>query len=118
MTCPFCERKGPQIKNHWKLIEDAYPVPKGHHLLVPIIHIESLRNLESSQWSSLSDALELTTIILTNEGMTDFNIGLNNGTNAGQTIDHVHFHFIPRILGDVEQPRGGVRGVIPSKKEY
>ena len=118
MSCPFCERQGIFINKDWKLIEDAYPVSKGHHLLIPIIHTESLRNLTGNQWTSLSDALEMTMIILTNEGMTDFNIGLNNGENAGQTINHVHFHFIPRVKGDVENPRGGIRGVIPSKKDY
>ena len=119
MSCPFCERLGIRVNNHWKLIEDAYPVSKGHHLLVPFEHTPTMRDLSSEQWASLSDAIELSLIVLTNtEDMLDFNFGLNNGNNAGQTIDHVHFHFIPRECGDVENPRGGIRGVIPWKKEY
>jgi diadenosine tetraphosphate (Ap4A) HIT family hydrolase len=117
MTCPFCDRKGLAINDHWKLIEDLYPVSQGHHLLVPTSHVNSLRELNYS-WESLGDALELAITVLTNEGMTDFNVGVNNGVNAGQTIDHVHFHIIPRVVGDVDSPRGGVRGVIPSKKDY
>mgnify|MGYP006290960703 CR=1 FL=1 len=117
MSCPFCDRPGLKINNHWKLIEDNYPVSRGHHLLVPLSHVGSLRDL-NYEWETLGEALELSITVLTNEGMTDFNIGVNNGKNAGQTIDHVHFHLIPRISGDVENPRGGVRGVIPSKKDY
>lgn len=119
MSCPFCDRTGVAINDHWKLIEDAYPVSKGHHLLVPIQHVPTLRDLTALQWASLSDAIEMSLIVLTNtENMLDFNFGLNNGESAGQTINHVHFHFIPRECGDVENPRGGVRGVIPWKKEY
>ena len=117
LDCPFCERKGTILNDYWKLIEDIYPVSRGHHLVVPIKHVSSLRDLHEA-WDYLGDALELAIIMLTNEHMTDFNVGVNNGEAAGQTIDHVHFHIIPRTKGDVPNPRGGVRGVIPSKKDY
>lgn len=120
MSCPFCSRKATVINENWNLIQDAYPVSFGHHLLIPKRHVKRLEELQGIEWASLGDALEVAMYFLQNHltDFKDFNIGLNNGKEAGQTIDHVHFHLIPRKEGDVENPRGGVRGVIPSKKEY
>jgi len=119
MTCPFCEREGIYLNKKWRMVKDLYPVSKHHHLVIPSKHTKSFQDLKIDQIEELGEALDLAVFILGNDyGIEEFNIGLNNGVNAGQTIDHVHFHIIPRVAGDVDNPRGGVRGVIPSKKDY
>lgn len=97
-------------------IRDQYPVTEGHALLFPKQHRESLTEVD---WDSLTTVLEeaITTIRAetTPDGM---NVGINDGAAAGQTIPHVHWHLIPRYEGDVDDPTGGVRGVIPDRQQY
>ena len=120
--CPFCE---PTRKSIWiddqigLVLWDAYPVSKGHALVVPKEHMASLYDLpEESQaaiWQSVSKARRRLQEELQPDG---FNIGINDGVAAGQTVPHVHIHVIPRWNNDVPDPRGGVRWVIPEKARY
>ena len=112
-TCPFCEYISSgavtRLNSNWCYVADKYPVSDGHVLLLPIKHILDFSDVPDGLAECL---LELTA------GIPFFNIGLNNGVAAGQTVEHIHFHVIPRSLGDVPDPRGGVRGVIPHKRSY
>lgn len=119
-NCPFCSRSFVDINKYWKLIEDGFPVSEGHHLLIPKRHIARLEDLSFDEFQSLGDALQVSLLFLTEHlsNFKDYNVGINNGSNAGQTINHLHIHIIPRTKGDVPNPLGGVRGVIPTKKEY
>ena len=94
------------------VFEDKYPVTKGHLLFVPKVDDEFHRKAcyeEAYDWG----------VDLFQKGYCDgFNIGQNIGSSAGQTVMYPHIHLIPRTTGDVEDPRGGVRGVIPEKQKY
>lgn len=97
-------------------IQDRYPVTKGHALLFPKRHIQYL---EAADWESLTAALDRAIdAVCSNTEPDGLNVGLNDGAAAGQTIPHLHWHIIPRNEGDMENPDGGVRGVIPSKQQY
>jgi diadenosine tetraphosphate (Ap4A) HIT family hydrolase len=101
-------------------IEDKHPVTKGHILVVPLRHTpdffsmthEEKKDADSLIWM-LRDKIEKT-----DSTVSGFNIGVNCGKSAGQTIMHAHIHLIPRRDGDMKNPKGGVRGVIPGKREY
>jgi len=100
-------------------IFDKYPVSDGHVLVIPQRHCSSYFGLtadeQSACWQLLND---VAAIIRERFNPDGFNIGINIGRAAGQTVDHVHLHLIPRYEGDVEEPEGGVRGVIPWKRTY
>jgi diadenosine tetraphosphate (Ap4A) HIT family hydrolase len=98
---------------------DKFPVTEGHTLIIPKHHVESLFML------SENDAVSLTRMIREVKDIIDkkykpkgYNIGINEGRAAGRTIDHLHIHLIPRYEGDMEDPTGGVRHVIPEKGNY
>ena len=93
---------------------DAFPVTDGHCLIIPKRHIQKITELTEEEFSELYHIFKT----LEETYHTDYNIGINCGKAAGQTINHLHIHFIPRHEGDCENPRGGVRGVIPSKQQY
>lgn len=118
--CPFCKPGGVEIGTHWKLVKDAYPVTRGHHLIVPVRHVEKLTDLTKEEREELGNVMvqSFYCIKIVSSCMEGFNIGINHGKVAGQTVKHLHFHFIPRREDDVEDPRGGVRGVIPEKRVY
>lgn len=121
--CPFCgEIDRERIifeNNNWIAFLDAYPVSKGHTLLVPKIHRSSVFELPLAMKNSIPYYLGYIKDILADRFKPDgFNVGVNDGEAAGQTIPHCHIHIIPRYIGDVEDPKGGVRGVIPSKQKY
>lgn len=99
---------------------DAFPVTKMHALVIPRRHTSDFFTLTKEEIISCSDLLGETKEILTakDPSIEGFNIGLNVGSVAGQTIFHCHFHLIPRRRGDVENPRGGVRHLIPGKGFY
>ena len=103
----------------WTAIMDGFPVSEGHTLLIPNRHVETYFDLTTFEMMSLNLAIKNVKEILDNRYHPDgYNIGMNCGEAAGQTVMHCHVHIIPRYKGDVENPRGGVRGVIPNKKEY
>lgn len=121
--CPFCTRaEGREIIIENDLAYatyDKYPVSIGHALIISKRHCGNYFNLtieeQSSCWNLVNGVKEIITDRLHPDG---FNIGINIGVTSGQTIDHVHIHLIPRYQGDVSEPKGGVRGVIPRKKKY
>jgi len=99
---------------------DAYPVTELHTLIVPKRHVADHFDLFQPERNAMQALMEdqRRQIIEADASVTGFNIGINAGKDAGQTIFHCHMHLIPRRVGDVEDPRGGVRGVIPSKQKY
>ncbi len=122
-SCPFCTLPGERIvaKNELILaIRDANPVTAGHTLLIPHRHVEDQTGLSQPEINALH-ALQTQIIGQLREEDTTisgFNFGSNAGAPAGQTIFHCHIHLIPRRIGDMENPRGGVRGVIPNRQVY
>ncbi|NQV98129.1 MAG: DUF3427 domain-containing protein [Rhodospirillales bacterium] len=98
---------------------DAYPVTEGHMLILPRRHISSWSELtENEQAAILGNLVKAQKILTEKFGISDFNVGFNQGQAAGQTIPHFHLHVIPRRSGDVADPRGGIRYVIPDKANY
>lgn len=103
----------------WIAIYDNYPVSKGHVLLIPKRHCASYFDLNFIELESVSVTIGIIKKLLDKKFNPDgYNIGMNCGEAAGQTVMHCHIHIIPRYNGDCENPRGGVRGVIPSKQNY
>lgn len=100
-------------------IYDGYPVGIGHTLVVPKRHVESLFELTQNELNDICSLIvESKNVLDSKYHPNGYNIGVNEGRAAGRTVDHVHIHIIPRYVGDVEDPRGGIRGVIPDKKIY
>ena len=123
-SCIFCSKQNCKIieeKKYFFVIRDtAYPVTKHHTLIISNRHIDDYFKLNSEELSELSKILieQKEKLISLDSSITGFNIGVNIGKDAGQSIMHCHIHLIPRRKGDVEDPRGGVRGVIPEKQKY
>jgi diadenosine tetraphosphate (Ap4A) HIT family hydrolase len=100
-------------------VRDIFPVSPGHTLIIPRRHMLNIFEATSAEREALFDILRTVRRDLMDEFSPDgFNIGINEGTAAGQTVMHLHIHIVPRFRGDVDDPRGGVRGVIPSGKNY
>lgn len=124
MECPFCTKEidAKIIAECGSVfaVEDAYPVAKGHVLVLPRRHTPDFFSMTSEEWKDAEDLLrELRERALSEDAtITGFNVGMNCGISAGQTILHAHIHLIPRRDGDTPHPRGGVRGVIPDKMSY
>jgi diadenosine tetraphosphate (Ap4A) HIT family hydrolase len=101
------------------VIRDGFPISPGHTLIIPRRHIGSFFELEESERASLLALLDQAKEELEGIFQPDgFNIGINDGAAAGQTVPHLHIHLIPRYLGDRPDPRGGVRWIIPEKADY
>jgi len=96
---------------------DNYPVTRGHTLVVPRRHVTSVFSLDRDETSDLWSMVNLVVDQL-KLSCDSFNVGTNVGASAGQTIEHAHVHVIPRRDGDVSDPRGGIRWVIPEKARY
>lgn len=120
--CPFCNIAPDRIimtTARAMAITDSYPVSRGHCLIVPRKHVTSLFALGPAEQAELWALVSKVRDHLLEEFQPDaFTIGLNDGAAAGQTIGHAHVHVIPRWLGDVLDPRGGVRWIIPDKAVY
>ena len=103
----------------WIAILDGYPVSEGHTLLIPKRHCETYFDLNYLELESLGVTIGIVKRLLdTKYHPNGYNVGVYCGEAAGQTIMHCHVHIIPRYNGDCENPRGGVRGVIPNKMSY
>jgi len=120
--CIFCKISDSEIvlrSKHSLAFYDKFPVNEGHLLIISRRHIsnyfELLQKEKSDMWRLVDQASDL---LKEKFSPTGFNIGINVNKSAGQTIHHVHIHLIPRFDNDVEDPTGGVRGVIPSKQKY
>ncbi len=120
--CPFCslEPTHKWIENdHAIAVQDAYPVTDGHTLVIPRKHVASIYELTGEEQSAVwSLVAEVRNRLLTGLKPDGFNIGVNDGCAAGQTIEHAHVHVIPRRKGDVPDPRGGIRWIIDDKANY
>ena len=122
VKCPFCNPSADEIvaKNdlcyaRW----DRYPVSKGHLLVIPFRHIPDFFLMTPEERVAvLALVTECKEVIEENFSPAGYNIGFNVGVAAGQTVMHCHCHVIPRYVGDVPEPRGGVRGVVPGKSGY
>ncbi len=98
---------------------DAYPVSPGHALIVPRRHTPGWFDASEPEQSALLSLVSSAKVVIDKLHRPDgYNIGINNGAAAGQTVFHLHLHLIPRYVGDVDDPRGGVRHVIPAKANY
>jgi diadenosine tetraphosphate (Ap4A) HIT family hydrolase len=101
------------------VVRDGFPISTGHTLLIPKRHIGSFFELTADERHSLLVLLDTAKEVLDAELRPDgFNIGINDGPAAGQTVPHLHIHLIPRYQGDLADPRGGVRWIIPEKADY
>ncbi len=122
MDCPFCTLPPERIAQENELavlIRDAYPVSPGHSLVIPRRHIGSWFEASEDERTAMLALLEAAKAMIDQEHRPDgYNIGINDGPAAGQTVPHLHVHLIPRLKGDVPDPRGGVRWVIPDKAMY
>jgi ATP adenylyltransferase len=122
-NCLFCAIDPSRITATNELayaIRDGFPVTEGHTLVIPKRHVEDYFGLTQDELVACDELLRVSREQIQNQdaSVTGFNIGINAGESAGQTIFHCHLHLIPRRTGDVVDPRGGVRGVIPSKQKY
>lgn len=101
-------------------IFDKYPVTKHHSLIIPKRHVASFFNLDATEQLDCITLANQVKLQLCNmdETITGFNLGINDGADAGQTISHCHIHLIPRRKNDTIEPQGGVRNIIPGKGKY
>ncbi len=120
--CPFCYLDPTRILTsnvHALAIMDGFPISPGHALIIPKRHLGSLFEATRDERDSLFDLMEQVKIKLQDKYHPDgFNIGINDGAAAGQTVMHLHIHLIPRYAGDQPDPRGGVRWIFPDKAAY
>lgn len=121
--CPFCVPEDGQLVSEGaihRIIRDKYPVTDGHHLIVPKRHVSDWFDLTPGEQNVLMSAVsDLRDVLLSKDNsIGGFNIGVNAGVDAGQTVAHAHVHLIPRRLGDVTDPIGGIRAVIPDRQRY
>lgn len=123
VKCPFCRlaRRVEIICETATCVAfyDGYPVSPGHALIVPKRHVASYRDLTNHEKEAMNVVQEYVMKKIDERFHPDgYNVGINIGKVAGQSVFHCHMHVIPRYNGDVPNPKGGVRGVIPSKQKY
>jgi diadenosine tetraphosphate (Ap4A) HIT family hydrolase len=120
--CPFCSPVASEIVLENLLCYsryDKYPVGKGHVLVVPFRHVANFFELTEAERKAAFELVWQAQAKLDRDLHPEgYNVGVNVGPAAGQTVMHVHIHLIPRYRGDVPDPRGGVRFVIPEKAKY
>ena len=120
--CPFCTVPRERIfldDQAFTALSDGFPIVEGHTLVIPKRHVQSIFDLDAREqaklWIFVADVRGR---LKQDLNVTGFNIGINDGTAAGQTVPHAHVHIIPRRDGDVDDPRGGVRWIMPAKAKY
>ena len=121
--CLFCnvEKSGCAYENELAYASyDSYPVSEHHCLIIPKRHIKDYFDLSNDELIACNDLIKIIKKEITNRDplVKGFNLGTNIGIVSGQSILHCHFHLIPRREGDVDNPQGGVRSVIPNKQHY
>ncbi|OYU31332.1 MAG: HIT family protein [Comamonadaceae bacterium PBBC2] len=120
--CAFCHLPESRVIDSCQyglVVRDGFPISPGHTLIIPKRHIASFFETTPDERNELLTLLDRAKENLITEFSPDgFNIGINDGLSAGQTIPHLHIHLIPRYLGDLTDPRGGVRWIIPEKAKY
>ncbi len=120
-ACAFCHPSTPILRAQDTALAfaDAFPVSPGHTLVVPTRHVASLFELAPDEWDAVWRLVaEVRRDLAAAGGIDGFNIGVNDGAAAGQTVGHAHVHIIPRRMGDVPDPRGGIRAVIPERTAW
>ena len=120
--CPFCSLSADRIvlgSEHAVVIRDGFPISLGHTLIIAKRHVASFFEVTEAERTDLMSLLAAARNDLEREfHPAGYNIGINDGTAAGQTVPHLHIHLIPRYSGDLNDPRGGVRWVLPHKAAY
>lgn len=121
-SCPFCSLPDARVlfrNGHAIAFRDRFPVTPGHTLVIPTRHLGSLFDSILEERNSLFELLDLAKMQIESKfAPAGYNIGINDGAAAGQTVGHLHIHPIPRYPGDLADPCGGVRWVIPEKADY
>lgn len=122
VRCPFCDADLNRVvasNDQAFAIRDGYPISPGHTLIIPRRHIASFFDLDHAERSAMLELLERQKQTVDHEfHPAAYNIGINDGKAAGQTVPHLHMHLIPRYEGDMSDPRGGVRWIFPHKARY
>ena len=122
MSCPFCTLPPERIideNEHAVWIYDGFPLSPGHSLIIPKRHVGSFFEITTAEKIAILNLIDLAKNVVSTEHLPNaYNIGVNDGPAAGQTVPHLHVHLIPRYINDVKDPRGGVRWVIPEKAVY
>jgi diadenosine tetraphosphate (Ap4A) HIT family hydrolase len=118
--CIFCGRQTLLHETDLTYVTyDTYPASPGHALIITKRHVANYFDCSSEEVVDLWQSVAMAKQLIEKEYSPDsYNIGINVGSVAGQSVPHIHIHLIPRYKGDVEDPRGGVRGVIPHKRKY
>ena len=121
--CLFCNPKVSGVAHENNLAYasyDSYPVSEHHCLIIPKRHIKDYFDLSNDELVACNDLIKIVKKEITNKDsfVKGFNLGTNIGIVSGQSILHCHFHLIPRREGDVDNPQGGIRSVIPNKQHY
>ena len=125
--CLFCKIQQPGFEKeiiysneYFVATRDSYPVTPLHTLIIPKRHFASFFEMNDNEQAAVFSILkqQRDEIMALDPSVTSFNVGTNDGVDAGQSIYHLHIHLFPRRLGDIENPRGGVRGIIPAKQKY
>ncbi len=121
MNCPFCHTNDSRLAET-KLsfaVLDNFPVSKGHVLVIPKRHVATIWQLWDDEYADIFNLVRRVKDLIQNKfDPQGINVGVNCGEVAGQTVFHAHIHIIPRYAGDVLNPRGGVRNIIPGKGDY
>jgi diadenosine tetraphosphate (Ap4A) HIT family hydrolase len=121
MNCIFCQDDRPMLAQTKLSIAllDSFPVANGHTLVIPKRHVATIWDLTTEEYADAFDLVRQVKVILQSKyAPHGFNVGVNCGEAAGQSVFHAHIHIIPRYFGDVPHPRGGVRNIIPGKGNY
>jgi diadenosine tetraphosphate (Ap4A) HIT family hydrolase len=118
--CPFCREPRIVIENELAFVRfDGYPVNPGHCLVIPHRHVAEYFDATPEEKAAIWELVDQMKLRIDEEFKPDgYNVGVNIGAHAGQSVPHIHIHVIPRYKGDMENPKGGVRGVIPEKQKY
>lgn len=119
--CPFCTSETDIVAHntHALAFRDGFPVSRGHTLVIPRRHVTTLSDLTPEERQALDDLVDIVRQeLIKTHSPNGFNHGVNEGAAAGQTIEHLHWHVIPRYDGDQEDPRGGIRKIFPEKANY
>jgi len=120
--CPFCKLPADRIIDFNEfgfVIRDGFPISPGHTLIIPKRHVGSFFEITKEERDALLTLLDKAKETIDTEFQPDgFNIGINDGPSAGQTVPHLHMHLIPRYTNDQADPRGGARWIIPEKATY
>ena len=121
--CIFCNPREDEVlaeNEHALLIKDNSPVSEGHCLIIPKRHVKNNFEINKEENQAFFELIKKAKSLIEAKGLNPdgYNIGSNNGIAAGQSVFHLHIHIIPRYNGDVRNPKGGIRQVLPKTAQY